>query len=199
MKKMLVTVLVLAALVFWFRRGPGEDQPPASVPVDPPAAATGTADAAPPAMTTSPAESSSLAPPPGADPEWVPETTAPPGSLLRRAEQQAESFMQAYARPPAGLATLAWWDTVRPYLTQAGAQRLKRPPQQVPFRKVTAPADVAPGEGASLLATVTTDAGQWVVTLTPTSDEQLLVEDLNPRRGPWPTPSSSTDLESGAR
>lgn len=198
MKKVLATVLVLAALVFWSRRGPGEDQPAASVPVDPPAAATGT-DAAPPAMTTSPAESSSLAPPPGADPEWVPETTAPAGSLLRRAERQAESFMQAYARPPAGLATLAWWDTVRPYLTQAGAQRLKRSPQQVPFRRVTAPADASPGEGASLLATVTTDAGQWVVTLTPTSDEQLLVEDLRPRRGPWPTPSSSTDLERGAR
>lgn len=197
MRKGLITVVVLAVLALWSCRGPGEAQPPAPVPVDPPAAATGAADPTPPAMTTPPAESDHVAPPPGADPEWVPETTAPARSVLRRAERQAESFMQAYARPPAGLATLAWWDTVRPYLTAAGAQKLKRAPQQVPFRKVTAPADAAQGEGTSLVATVTTDAGQWMVTFTQTPDEQLLVEDLTPRRSPSST--SSTDRPRGAR
>lgn len=120
----------------------------------------------------------------------MPEATELPTDLVRRTERQATLFMQAYARPaPGGPAEAGWWDTVRPFLTDGAAQKLKTTPSKVPFTKVTAPPTITQGRGTDLDATVKTDAGEWVVTFQQTTDERLLVNGLT-RKESKPAPSS---------
>jgi len=139
-----------------------------------PAPTTETTVVAPPREpATAPTSSSTPAAPLASEPpELEPEPTSSPAEPPRRAsyEDVAVQFLRAFARPPAGVESQAWWADVEPLLTdQAAHDYAGVDPRNVPFTKVTGPAVLIASDAPAQLLTIAqvpTDAGDYLVEMT---------------------------------
>lgn len=185
-------MLVAAAIVYlalsWMRVASGTPNQSATSTTTPTVRAEGPAQPGNPDQTvtpepTTPTEDSAtgeplLTRPPDAGPEWAPGAGSIPDGMRAKAQKRATDFMKAYARPPAGTPNDQWERGVLPHLTKDAEATLQLGPDQVPFSKVTGPAEIQPGGRNDLSATVPTDSGRWAVQLSPASDDGFLISEL---------------------
>lgn len=105
------------------------------------------------------------------------------------AVKAAATFMTLFARPAAGTTTTAWWVKVKPLLSaQAAADYAGTDPANVPYTRVTGPAQLAPvgtdtAGGLVVFVAVPTDTGRYLVHLQPAGSGTWVVTRLTP-----PTP-----------
>lgn len=129
--------------------------------------------------------------PEGAGPSEPKDADALPADLASRSKLQAQQFMQAYARPPGGPNYFAWWDTVRPFLSDSAARTMNVGPSRVPFRQVQGVGAPHRGAGSELVTPVTTEVGVWDVHTVQTPDDRIEVTGMA-RQKPASSPSSSS-------
>lgn len=174
----LIVVLVAAAavLLWWGLGGGAADRSGPSGPTR-----SVSPDAAAPSLqpsSTAPGSMSKPAPDPdllegGGEPTWSTPTSAAAASAQAAQDavwvQRATTFLEAFARPPAGGSSGQWWQRVRPLMSaQAAQDYAATDPARVRFTTVTgAGAVVEPDAGAddegSVQVGVPTDDGWYLV------------------------------------
>lgn len=159
----------IVAVLLW-------NQPELPTPTSPP---TPAASAATPPAMTSPGPTRSTPTPTAlaATPEQTITPSPEPKPVDRRPsnyQDVAVRFLDAFARPAAGVTAGEWWARVEPMLTEQGAaDYTSTDPRHVPFTHVTGPARLVPsGAPAELLtiALVPTDGGTYRVEMTTSAD-----------------------------
>lgn len=151
------------ALLLW-----NQPEQPASTTTPTPAASATTPPApTPPRPTASPAAPTPTAL--AATPDQT-ATSTPDEPVDRRPshyEDVAVRFLEAFARPDTRVTAEEWWARVEPMLTEQGAADYAgTDPRNVPFTRVTGPAQLVPSGAPDELLTVAlvpTDAGTFRV------------------------------------
>lgn len=198
-----VIVIGILLLASWWVFGHQEAPDPTSQPAATERSSAVAGTPAPAASTvpqvTTPAATSTTAAAAPAETASQPATEQATGQVtasasidLPAAEQQqvadfAVTFMEAFARPPAGASSRSWWDRVAAMLTEDAIEDyVGIDPTLVPYQAVTGPGVLVALEGGEeaywlQAVDVPTDAGTWrvmVQLVTAGISEELLVSSI---------------------